>query len=455
MTFFSLEDKIQQAGGNPATMLRQDPAGPYLFPFQEQFSNWRDEQTAWATTATLFDQSFHMNDIYFTGPDVKRLFSESSVNNFGKFGRNRAKQLVAVNTEGDYIGDGIVFGFEDDQYVLVGTPAASDWLTFRARSGDYDVEVEADPATPFNPNPRKKFRYQLQGPRSLDIIRKAAGDAVDHIKFFQMGEFQIAGVPVRALNHTMIGVPGQEHTGLEMTGPAAESQRVLDALVKAGEEFGLRLGGSLAYSTTAAASGWFATPVPAIYLGDDLLAYRQHLPGGGFEAHASIGGSLESDDIRDYYVTPWDLGYGRVVNFEHEFIGRDGLLARQDEPHKVKVFLRWDDRDAGDAIASSLFGAPDGAKFLEMPSAHYVMCHYDQVLAGGAQIGIGNWPVYITNFGGWAQLGLIDAGYAKDGTEVEVLWGNESAIGVKPRVEAHKTRSIRATVHTTPPLKKR
>jgi hypothetical protein len=40
-------------------------------------------------------------------------------------------------------------------------------------------------------------------------------------------------------------------------------------------------------------------------------------------------------------------------------------------------------------------------------------------------------------------------------TEVEVLWGNESAIKVKPRVAAHKVRGIRATVRTAPPLKKR
>jgi vanillate/3-O-methylgallate O-demethylase len=185
-----------------------------------------------------------------------------------------------------------------------------------------------------------------------------------------MGEFQIEGVPIRALNHTMIGVPGQEYTGLEMTGPVAEGQRVLEALVAAGEESGMRLGGSLAYTTTAASSGWFPTPVPAVYLGDELRAYRQHLSGDGFEAHASIGGSLESDDIRDYYLTPWDLGYGRLINFEHEFVGRDGLLARKDEPHKTKVWLRWNDQDVGDAITSSLFDAPNGAKFLEMPSAY-------------------------------------------------------------------------------------
>ncbi len=453
MEFFSLDDAIAKAGGNPARMLRDDPAGPYQFPFQEQFSNWRDEQTAWATTATLFDQSFHMNDVTFTGPDVKRLFSESGVNSFEKFGRNRAKQFVAVNAEGDYIGDAICFGFADDQYVLVGTPAASDWVMYRAATGGYDVEVRVDPASPWNPNPREKFRFQLQGPASLDIVHAAAGDAIDAIKFFQMGEFEIAGVPIRALNHTMVGIPGQEHTGLEMTGPFGEATRVLEALQQAGEPLGMRMGGSLAYSTTAASSGWFATPVPAVYLGDELKAYRRFLPGFGFEAHCSIGGSLESDDIRDYYVTPWDLGYARNIDYGHEFVGREALRARQDEPHRVKVFLRWDDSDAAEVITSSLFDAPAGAKYMEQPSAHYATSHYDEVLVNGDRAGIANWPVYTTNFGGWVQLGLIDAEYAVDGMELEVRWGNESAIGKKLRVEPHRARTVRATVHTSAPLK--
>jgi len=453
MEFSSLEDAIRTSGGNPALMLRNDPTGPYQFPFPEQRSNWRDEQRAWATTATLFDQSFHMNDISFTGPDVKRLFSESGVNSFATFGRNRAKQFVAVTPAGDFIGDGICFGFEDDKYVLVGTPAASDWVMFRAATGDYDVEVFADPASPFNPNPREKFRFQLQGPRSLDIVRSASGGTMGDIRFFRMGEFEIAGVPIRALNHTMVGIPGQEHTGLEMTGPWEEHDRVLEALLRAGEEFGMRDGGSLAYSTTAASSGWFATPVPAIYVGDDLRPYREWLPGFGFEAHCSIGGSLESDDIRDYYVTPWDLGYERVIDYDHEFVGRDALLARRDDPHLVKVFLRWNDRDAAEVLSSSLFDYPRGAKFMEQPSAHYATAHYDRVMREDAPVGLANWPVYTVNFGGWVQLGLIDAELAVDGAELEVLWGNESAIGRKLRVEPHRARPVRVTVHTTPPLR--
>ena len=453
MTSFSLEDAIAASGGNPARMLRNDPAGPYQMPFTEQYTNWRDEQSAWATSATLFDQSFHMNDITFSGPDVRRLFSESGVNSFAAFGRNKAKQFVAVSPDGDVIGDGICFGFDDDRYVLVGTPAASDWVTFRALTGGYDVEVAADPATPFNPNPREKFRFQIQGPRSLDIVRSLAGDVVDDIRFFQMGEFEIAGVPVRALNHTMIGVPGQEHTGLEMTGPWSEHDRVLEALHGAGAPFEMRDGGSLAYTTTAASSGWFATPIPGVYLGDELKAYREWLPGYGYEAHCSVGGSLESDDIRDYYLTPWDLGYGRVVNFDHEFVGRDALQARKDEPHLVKVFLRWNEDDAAAVMASSTQDYPRGAKFMEMPSAHYATAHYDQVLAGASRIGVANWPVYTVNFGGWVQLGLVEEAHAADGTELEILWGNESAIGTKLRVEPHRARTVRVTVHTSSPVR--
>jgi len=53
--------------------------------------------------------------------------------------------------------------------------------------------------------------------------------------------------------------------------------------------------------------------------------YREWLSGNSWEANASLGGSYDSDDIQDYYQTPWDLGYGKVINFDHDFIGRAAL----------------------------------------------------------------------------------------------------------------------------------
>ena len=42
MAIKTLEDKIS-AIGNPVSMLRNAPLGPYQFPIQSEFTNWRDE----------------------------------------------------------------------------------------------------------------------------------------------------------------------------------------------------------------------------------------------------------------------------------------------------------------------------------------------------------------------------------------------------------------------------
>ena len=64
----SLEQKIRRTG-NPARMLRSNPSGFYAFPnMKPEHTSWQDEQEAWRKTAVLFDQSFHMTDVYFEGP---------------------------------------------------------------------------------------------------------------------------------------------------------------------------------------------------------------------------------------------------------------------------------------------------------------------------------------------------------------------------------------------------
>ena len=54
-----------------------------------------------------------------------------------------------------------------------------------------------------------------------------------------------------------------------------------------------------------------------------MKAYREWLPADWYEGTGSLGGSYYSDDISDYYTTPYDLGYGGFVRFDHDFIGRE------------------------------------------------------------------------------------------------------------------------------------
>src|SRR5690606_29639889 len=113
---------------------------------------------------------------------------------------------------------------------------------------------------------------------------------------------RIAGCDVLALRHGMAG-----HQGVELSGAFEDGERVRAALLEIGEKRGLRQGGTLAYFSAVAESGWMASPFPAVFTSPDLKAYREWLPAGGWEANAQLGGSFVSERIEDYYVTPWDL----------------------------------------------------------------------------------------------------------------------------------------------------
>jgi vanillate/3-O-methylgallate O-demethylase len=449
MTVESLEDKIARSG-NIAQMLRNAPQGAYDYPMRSEYSNWRDEQRAWKQTAVLYDQSFHMTDIYFQGPDVKRLFSDLGINSFAKFGRNKAKQFVACNYDGYVIGDSIMFAFEEDEYSLVGRPVTPNWVAFMAETGDYEVKVTRDERKIENDGQRLTFRYQLNGPATHKIVEKAAGKPLPAIKFFNMGEFEIAGAPIRALNHTMAGAPGLEFTGLELVGPSQYAADVRAALLAAGKEFGLKEGGGRSYPTAAVESGWIPSPVPAIYTGEAMKPFREWLSANGFEANASIGGSFVSDNIEDYYTTPWDLGYGHMLKFDHEFIGRAALEKLADQPHRRKVWLRWNTDDTAAVILSSLFEDGDKAKYLDIPVSNYASGPHDKVLINDQLVGLSANAGYTVNLGSWSSLAMVDEKHAVDGAEVTLVIGEEGGGSAKPTVERHVQKTIRAIIHTSP-----
>jgi vanillate/3-O-methylgallate O-demethylase len=448
----SLEDKISEHGGAVADMLRNAQTGAYDYPMRSEWTNWRDEQRSWKETAVLFDQSFHMTDVYFKGPDALRLLSDLGVNSFKNFGRGKAKQFVACNHDGFVIGDAILFGFEDDEFSLVGRPVTPNWVAFHAETGNYEVSVVRDERTVENGGRRLTFRYQLNGPMAQKVIEGAVGHPLERIKFFNMGEFEVAGASIRALNHTMAGAPGLEMTGLELIGPSEHADAVLAALIESGKKCGLRLGGARAYPSTAVESGWIPSPVPAIYTGDEMKAYREWLPAQGFEANASIGGSFVSNSIEDYYATPWDLGYGHLIKFDHEFVGRAALEKLADQAHRRKVWLLWNNDDAAGVIASSLFGDENGdhAKYLDLPVANYTAGPHDKVLLGDRLVGVSCNAAYTVNVGGFSSLAMVDEADAVHGTEVTVVLGEESGGSAKPTVERHVQRSVRATLHTRP-----
>jgi glycine cleavage system aminomethyltransferase T len=440
-------EELLQAVGNPVKLLRTSQTGPYVYPVvPSEFSNWRDEQRAWQQTCVLFNQSYHMTDMYVHGPDALKLLSYLGVNSFNGFEPDRAKQFVSCNYDGYVIGDVILFYLEKDLFNLVGRPSVHNWVQYHCESGGYNVKLERDERSVARPGPivRKAYRYQVQGPNAMKVIEKVTGKPAPQLRFFHMTTITIAGRKVRALRHGMAGQPG-----LELFGPWQDGAVVKAAIVEAGQEFGLRQVGARAYSSNTLESGWIPSPMPAIYSGEQLRAYRQWLPANGYEAMASLGGSFYSDNIEDYYLTPYDLGYGPIVKFDHHFIGREALERIANKPHRKKVTLALDSVDVTHAI-STMFEKKDRAKYFDFPSAVYSTLPHDKVLHDGKVIGISTWCGYSANEGKMLTLAMLDSEYSEPGTEVIFVWGEDGGGSSKPTVERHVQTEIRAIVSPVP-----
>lgn len=448
MVQINLESVLVNAG-NTVDMLRNSKIGAYVYPVVGyEFSNWRTEQRAWRESAVLFDQSHHMVNIYAKGPDAVKLMSDLSINGFDNFPVNRAKQMVPVSHDGHVIGDGILFHLAENHVVFVGRNPTANWIQFQAESGGYDVDITYDNRSPSIPDgklvTRGEYRFQIQGPNAWAVIEKLHGGPLEKLKFFHMAHMNIAGRQVSTLRHGMAGAPG-----LEIWGPYAEKDEIRDAILEAGAEFGLIPVGSRTYATNTLESGWIPSPLPAIYTGEKMKSYREWLGADSYEAMGSLGGSFVSDNIEDYYLSPWDLGYGNFIDFDHDFIGKEALQAMQGKPHRKKVTLAWNGDDVAKIFHSFVDGSAENYKYFDMPLANYASSNYDAVSVNGQHAGFSMFTGYTINERTVLSLATVDAD-VEVGNEVTVTWGEPDGGTSKATVEPHKQLEVRAIVSPTP-----
>jgi vanillate/3-O-methylgallate O-demethylase len=444
----SLEDLLQKAG-NPVNMLRNSQIGAYVYPVvPSEYTNWRDEQRAWRETCVLFDQSHHMVEQYVEGPDALKLISHLTINSFANFPVNRAKQMVPCSYDGHVIGDGILFHLEENKFSFVGRAPSASWIQFHAETGGYNVTTRKDDRSPGNAKGqavvRNFYRYQIQGPNAQQVIEKLNGGPFETIKFFHMGYIKIAGRQVRALRHGMAGAPG-----LEIWGPYAEREEIRAAIVEAGKDFGLHQVGNRAYATNTLESGWIPSPLPAVYTGEKMKAYRQWLPAASYEGTGSIGGSFVSNNIEDYYMTPYELGYGPFVKFDHDFIGREALEKIADKPHRKKVTFAWNAEDVAKVFRSMFEPGKEHYKYIDLPLSNYTSASYDKIAKGSANVGLSMFSGYSYNERSMLSLGVVDPDI-EIGNEVTLVWGEDGGGTKKNTVERHKQIDIRAIVSPVP-----
>ena len=183
-----------------------------------------------------------------------------------------------------------------------------------------------------------------------------------------MTEVTIAGKTVRALRHGMAGQPGWE-----LFGPWDDEAPVREAIVEAGQEFGLRQVGGRAYSSNTLESGWIPSPLPAVYTGDALTAYREWLPAAGYEGSASIGGSFVSDEHRGLLLHALGPRLRELRQVRPRLHRPRGARADGRRRAPPQGHARARRRGRASAPSARCCRRRDRAKFIDWPSAVYSM----------------------------------------------------------------------------------
>ena len=442
-------EQVLQAAKNPVDLLRNSKIGAYVYPVvPTEFSNWRDEQKAWRDTAVLFDQSHHMAEMLVTGPDALKFLNYLATNSFKGFEINQAKQFAPCSYDGYIIGDVIMFYLAENEFNLVGRAPTINWVQFQAETGGFKVNVRRDDRSPSDPKGkavvRNHYRFQVQGPKAKQVLDKLNNGPIPDVKFFRMDYITVNGRKVRALRHGMAGEPG-----LEIWGPYEEREEVRQAILDAGKEFGIVQVGSRAYATNTLESGWIPSPLPAVYSGEKMKKYREWLPASSYEATGSIAGSFVSNNIEDYYTTPYELGYGSFVKFDHAFIGREALETKSKEAYRRKVTFVWNGEDVARVMASQVNPGAERYKYIELPLSNYGSSSFDKVMKGGKVVGLSMFSGISYNEQTMLSLGILDPG-VEIGEELTLVWGEENGGTAKSTVERHKQTEIRVKVGTVP-----
>ncbi|MBM6593153.1 aminomethyltransferase family protein [Microvirga pudoricolor] len=406
--------------------MRRTPAGYFTTRWGlPEYTDWIDESMSWKENCYIGDWSF-LWERRFRGPDALKLFSDTSVNSFAKFDINQSKHVIHTTEQGKVIAEGILTRLGDDEFMLFGR--GTFWVDYKLRHGTYNATSQVD----------DWFNFQVSGPKALAVVEKASGQNLRDIKFMRNGNITINGRDVLALRQGMAGEPG-----FELQGPTEYAAEIYDAILKAGEEFGIRrLGGRAAFINHLEAC--FPTIVtdylPAIFhdeMKEYLAEFKAAMP--GFASTFNIAGSFEADDVSAWYRSPVELGWAKNIKFDHDFIGREALEHEVANPKRVMRTLVWNPDDVVDVYAS-LFRKDRPYHFMEMPRDQRGFMYADKVVQNGVEVGVSTSRGYSYYFREMLSLCTISVEKSEPGTQVDVVWGNPG--------EPQKT--VRATVAPAP-----
>ena len=398
--------------------------GMYL-PYE--YSSSKSEYLACRETAWL---GINLNNtpVYdVSGPDAAKLFNQICVNrDFSVMKVGQSKHALICNQKGQLLADGVVMRREDSYRTYWLAPV----LQYYVETSGLDVKGEYCP---------DEYFFQIDGPKSLEILEKACQCDLHDIKFAQNKKVSICGTEMVVHRLGMSGA-----LAYEVHGAAKDAEIAYTRIREVLEEFGGKPQGVRNYGILNHTPGGYPNQLQhyayALLTSDPGLAE--------FAKKACWLMPLDGSALADpemFYVTPYDVGWGYLVNFDHDFMGKEALAKIKENPPKKPVTLEWNTEDVGDVFMSQFRGRDvEPYDRIEQHSvlsdAGNVAIRADLVYADGKKIGIASGRTFAYYERRMISLGFIDKAYAEEGQEVIVLWGTPG----------HPQKEIRATVARFP-----
>ncbi|MEM7294276.1 MAG: aminomethyl transferase family protein, partial [Pseudomonadota bacterium] len=163
-----------------------------LFPLKQDCDVEADYKVL-RNAAVLYDVPERPHEI--RGPDAEAFLNHVLTRRISDMPAWRGRYALACNDRGGLLMDGIVFRFSDNHFwYVLASGEFEPWL--EAKSSGFDVEL-IDP---------ESWVLQVQGPRSLDVMRDAVDGDFPELKFYQGAMCSFAG---QSLFVTRTGYTGE------------------------------------------------------------------------------------------------------------------------------------------------------------------------------------------------------------------------------------------------------
>jgi glycine cleavage system aminomethyltransferase T len=393
-----------------------------LMPYE--YTGWRNEQMAWKDTCYLGANLTPTTTSRIYGPDAMQFLKDNFTNSFEKFPVGKGKQGLMVDEEGYVAATGVLIrGNEDEFYSYWLEP----WLSYTFSTKKYNAKVENLTG--------KVFLFQLAGPKSLQIIESASNEDYHDLGYLQHKTGHIVGKEIRVIR---IGMAGS--LAYEVHGNMEDGIAVYNTLWEAGQEYGIKKLGRRAYFMNHTLGGY---PQAILHFNlrgvpnkgfVDWLASIGQFP---FEANIVKGSMGDEKDLSFLYRTPIDLGWTKMIKFDHDFRGREVLEKLVANQKTAMVTLEWNSEDIID-IYRSQFEDSESYAPMDDPS-HYqtpMTLWQDRVFnKEGKQIGMSTGREFSTYYKKVISLCTMDIDEKELGNEVYVLYGDSGTRQKKIRAK--------------------